>query len=88
MPKESLIFTNYIADLMVKPCGQAHIRLGDYTKRRPAKGFSIEFIPSVPDESVVTEFFTLEEGDKYRLVLAVANFGEKPIRVKVCSMEQ
>lgn len=73
-----------VEKLDVKPGEQRRIALGSFTKDDPAKGFSVELSPDPePAGSVVTEVSSLGTSRRYRLVLHIANYGNKTASAEV-----
>lgn len=67
-----------IAEVEVKPKDQVRVLLGEFTPQNYPRGFSVEFTPH-PDNSMVSRVTSLESGDRQKLILHIANFGEKPV---------
>ncbi len=73
-----------IEKIEVQPSEQRHIPLGDFTGRKPPKGFSIELTPDPnPAGSLLTEVTSLGTSSRYKLVLHIANYGTKMVTAEV-----
>jgi hypothetical protein len=73
-----------VEKLNVKPGEQRRVALGSFTKDDPAKGFSIDLSPDpTPVDSIVTEVSSLGTPRRYRLVLHIANYGNKTVSAEV-----
>ncbi len=73
-----------ICTIDVQPRDQSRVSLGKFTSDDKLKGFSIEITPE-PDspDSIVTHITNLGTSSQSRLVLHIANFGDKAISADV-----
>lgn len=66
----------------IRPGHMEKINLGMYEQGMPEPELTLEFTPEVSD-TVSTSLIRLDEGDHYRLVYQVQNFGDVTCRVRV-----
>lgn len=86
-PTKSTVFTKFVGRLRVAPQQQARLSLGVYGTGRHEKGFSVELKPTPdPDESVVTQVFSIGSSERHELVLNIANYGDRTVTADVWQM--
>ena len=80
----SLIFTKYVGTVRAKAHSQQLFSLGNFSPNRPAKGFSIAFMPNVRDkQAVAAEIKTSGTPNRYELTLSIVNNSNKPVHAEV-----
>lgn len=73
-----------IVTFEVKPRGQAHVSLGDFTRDNPPVGFSLEITPEGNPEDVVARITKLSAAyNEYELTLHVTNDSSRTVSVDV-----
>lgn len=72
-----------LVEVEVKPKDQVRVLLGEFTAQNQPRGFSVEYTPSPPENSMVSRVTSLESADHQKLILHIANYGEKSTKAKV-----
>lgn len=84
---KSSVFTQYVGTLEVKPRQQSRMSLGLYSDSRPAKGFSIDYLPEPIDTDAISALITsLGRASHYELTLQITNFSDQKVAAEVWSM--
>lgn len=86
---QSSIVGATIAEAKIKPRMHPSFLLGTFTAENPPTGFSISIHPDPkPAGSVITRVARTGSDDNYRLILHVANNGDKTIGVAIHHLRQ
>lgn len=76
-----------LVEVEVKPKDQVRVLLGEFTPQNQPRGFSVEYSPSPdPENSMVSRVTSLESADRQKLILHIANYGEKPTKATVTTL--
>lgn len=74
----------FISELTIKPQEQPRLLLGVFGADNPPVGFAVSLTPDPnPPGSVVTHVTSIGNKKKYRLILHVANYSNKPVTARV-----
>jgi hypothetical protein len=77
-------FDGFFGEIKVEPRQQKRVTLGSFTSKKIPRGFSIEILPDPdPTDSVATEIISLGTASRYKLILQLANYGSKAVKVKI-----
>lgn len=72
-----------ICKLIIEAHQQPHVSLGSFTADHPPKGFSIHINPDPEPDAIVAQVTKLGSEWSYELVLHVANYGNRAVKVEV-----
>lgn len=73
-----------VGEIELKPGEQRRILLGEFSKDKPPKGFSVSFVPEPsPAGSMIAEVNSIGTPGRYKLMLHLANYGIRTVSTEV-----